>query len=283
VLKIAYLGPEKTNTYFAARKKFGSKAHCLHAPTVEKVFQLVERREADFGVAPIENSLEGSVTHTLDQFIDFKNARVRIYGEIEIPIQHYWIMVPGVRAEEIREVYSHPQALAQCSKWLNAHFPKVKLRETDSTAQAVAILQNGSEFFLSTEIAAIARRELAEEHALRAIRILTDQKNRTRFLILSLRTPSRGRKNKTSLMFALKDKPGALHDALLPFKDSGINLTRIESRPSGRKAWEYLFFIDLEGHESEPQVQKALRDLRASTASLRILGSYPRGGSRGRG
>lgn len=272
---IAYLGPANTNTHVAALAKFGTRHRYLHAPTVEDVFRLVEREEAEFGVVPIENSLEGAVTHTLDRFIDFKQSPVKIYGELEQPIQHYLISRRDTPRDKVRIIYSHPQALAQCHRWLAKQHPTAIRRETSSTAEAVEILLRKRGVWKEDERAAIGRRELAQQHRFRAFPIPIERENRTRFLIIALRHPRPGRSNKTSLMFALKDKPGALHDALVPFKQNRINLTKIESRPSKRKAWEYLFFIDVEGHESEHRVQRALQALSKRTALLRVLGSYP--------
>lgn len=272
MLTIAYLGPEKTNTHVAALKRFGGRARYLHAPTLEDVFRLVERRQAAYGVVPIENSLEGAVTHTLDRFIDFVDAPVRIHGEVEQPIRHTLIIRRGARLDRIRAVYSHPQALAQCRHWLDQHLPRASRRETNSTADAVRYVVRDAR--LATR-AAIGRAELARERRLRAIPIPELRENKTRFLVIGLGEPTRGRRNKTSILFAVKDKPGALHDALVAFKRNRINLTKIESRPSKRKAWEYLFFIDIEGHESEPRVKRALAALKRSTSLLRILGSYP--------
>lgn len=293
---IAYLGPEKTNTHFAARRKFGLKAKYVHAPTVEDVFQMVEREQADFGVIPIENSLEGAVTHTLDRFVSFKQSPARIRGEIELPIQHYLITHPGKSFREVGTVFSHPQALAQCRYWLQKNLPDANLMETTSTSEAVGLLlrqglveralPGGRTTVLGPDRsyrAAIGRIDLAKELKLNAIRIPQDRENKTRFLVISLQKPKSGRRNKTSLLFALKDKPGALYDALMPFKRYRINLTKIESRPSKRKAWEYVFFVDLEGHESEPRVKKALRELERRAAQYRVLGSYPWKGPRGRG
>ena len=269
---IAYLGPEKTNTHLAAMKRFGRSARYLHAPTVEDVFELVERRRADYGVVPIENSLEGAVTHTLDRFIDFQDTPVEIHGEIEQPIRHHLIAHRGVALGRIAAVYSHPQALAQCHRWLSEHLPWAERRETSSTADAVLDVLNDR---TAKRRAAIGRKELALEHRLAAIPIPEERENKTRFLVLGLGELRRGQLNKTSILFALKDAPGALHDALVPFKRNRINLTKIESRPSKRKAWEYLFFIDLEGHVTEPRVKRALASLKASTSRYRVLGSYP--------
>ncbi len=269
---IAYLGPEHTNTHMAAQARFGRRARYLHAPTVEDVFQAVEREEADWGVVPIENSLEGAVTHTLDRFLDFNASPVRIHGEIEQPIRHALLVRPGTVLAQLATVYSHPQALAQCHRWLAQHLPRVVRRETDSTADAVRyVVQRTAQ----RSRAAIGRRELARGHHLRAIPIPEQRDNKTRFLILGLGQPRRGAKNKTSILCALKDRPGALYDALTPFKRERINLTKIESRPSKQKAWEYLFFIDVAGHQDEPRVTRALQALQASTTLLRVLGSYP--------
>ena len=266
---VAYLGPEHTNTHVAAQKRFGRRARYVHAPTVEDVFRLVERRQAGYGVVPIENSLEGAVTHTLDRFNDFVDTPVKIHGELEQPIRHYLILRRALAPRRVRMVRSHPQALAQCASWLERHLPGAAREETSSTAEAVERLLRGP-----ADAAAIARRELAKG-PLRALPIPDHRDNKTRFLIVGLGEPRKGKRNKTSLLFALKDWPGALHDALVPFKRNRINLTKIESRPSKRKAWEYLFFIDLEGHESEPRVGRALQALARSTSMLRVLGSYP--------
>lgn len=270
MVTVAYLGPEHTNTHLAAMKRFGARGRYIHAPTVEDVFHQVERRRVAYGVVPVENSLEGAVTHTLDRFIDFLDSPVRIHGEIEQPIRHCLIVAPNAKLPQVKLVFSHPQALAQCRRWLSHHVPHGTPRETNSTADAVAhLLQN------TTLRAAIGRAALAKQHRLRAIPIPEERENKTRFLILGLGATPRGRSNKTSLVVVLKDQPGALHDALVPFKRNRINLTKIESRPSKRKAWEYLFFIDLEGHQSEPRVTRALRTLERSTSLLRVLGSYP--------
>ncbi len=274
--KVAYLGPENTNTHFAAKKKFGARYSYLHAPTVEEIFQSVERAKADFGVVPIENSLEGAVTHTLDRFIDFVESPAKIYGEIVLPIQHFLIMRRDIFPKDIRTVFSHPQALGQCSGWLAKHVSLTGSQvETSSTAEAVEWLLRENSRSNAHPAAAIARRELAQEHNLKAIPIPLDSKNQTRFLAISLKSAQRGRKNKTSLMFALKDKPGALYDALTPFKKYGINLTKIESRPSRRQAWEYVFFIDLQGHQLDSSVAKAIAALKKGVTWLKVLGSYP--------
>lgn len=268
---VAYLGPEHTNAHLAARKKFGKTSRYLHQPTIDDVFTWVERDRADFGVVPIENSLEGAVTHTLDRFIDFKDSPVQIVGEIEFRVQHYFITKPGLKTSRVSAVYSHPQALAQCRRWIETHVAKsCGLIETSSTAEAVARVAGSGE-----AIAAIGSREASRSHRLSAWPIPDERENKTRFLILGKRLPPRSGKSKTSILLALKDRPGALYDALMPFKREGINLTKIESRPSKRRAWEYYFFIDMAGHASDLKVKRALTSLKSSTSVLKILGSYP--------
>jgi chorismate mutase/prephenate dehydratase len=278
---IAYLGPEHTNTHLAALKRFGRKSRYVHAPTVDSVFTLVERDKAEYGVVPVENSLEGAVTHTLDRFIDFKGSPVCITGEIEFPIRHYFITRPGIKPATVQVVYSHPQALAQCQQWIDEHLSKQRfLIETNSTAEAVEDIvhhDSRSAAWHSKRVAAIGSREAARKHGLLALPIAEDRENKTRFLLIGKRAPAKTMRNKTSILLALKDAPGALHDALVPFKRERINLTKIESRPSKKKAWEYYFFIDFEGHESDPRVKRALRALARSTSLLRVLGSYPAG------
>jgi chorismate mutase/prephenate dehydratase len=277
---VAYLGPEHTNTHAAAQAGFGRRAVYVHAPTVDEVFHLVERREADAGVVPVENSLEGAVTHTLDRFIEFLDTPVKIHGELEQPIQHFLILRPKAALETIEVVYSHPQALAQCRRWLSKHLPRAYPWEKPSTSEAVTYLLKEKvdrfpELWPMERRAAIARRELAKEHGLRAIPIPQDRDNKTRFVILGLGPCKKGRRNKTSVLFSLTDRPGALYDALLPFKRERINLTKIESRPSRRKAWEYYFFVDLEGHEAEPRIARALAAVRKQAEVFQVMGSYP--------
>ncbi len=272
---IAYLGPEHTNTHLAAIARFGPRSRYVHAPTVDDVFTLVERDRADAGVVPVENSLEGAVTHTLDRFIDFKDSPVRIVGEIEAGIRHQFITRRGVKPSQVRIVYSHPQALAQCRKWLAAHLAGgYGLIETSSTSEAVERVAREPQRAGGFR-AALGSREAARRHRLQALQVPDERDNKTRFVILSKAKPAKAARNKTSILFALHDRPGALYDALSPFKRERINLTKIESRPSKQRAWEYSFFIDLEGHETEPRVKRALAHLARHASVLRLLGSYP--------
>lgn len=268
---IAYLGPEHTNTHLAAVKHFGKRARYIHLPTIEDIFHFVRQRRAKFGVVPVENSLEGSVTFTLDRFIQFKDSPINIHGEIELTIRHYLItsgLTRPKQLESIRGVWSHPQALSQCDQWLRQHLPHAMRHETTSTSEAVAII-------IRSGGVAIGTIEVAHQYGLSTIPIPPGPMNKTRFLIIGLGQPPKGKRSKTSVLFGVKDRPGALYDALVPFKFNRINLTKIESRPSKRKAWEYLFFIDLEGHVSQPRVKRALDALKRSASFVRILGSYP--------
>ena len=201
MLTIAYLGPEHTNAHLAAQRRFGRRAAYLHVPTVEDVFNAVERRKADYGVVPVENSLEGAVTHTLDRFIDFMDTPVAIHGEVEQVIHHYLILAKGVKPASLRLVFSHPQALAQCRGWLAKHLRHAALRETSSTADAVSHV-------LEDEAArgAIARKELALAYNLHALPIQEDRENKTRFVVIGLGQPPKGRRNKTSVLFGVKDR-----------------------------------------------------------------------------
>jgi chorismate mutase/prephenate dehydratase len=276
--KIAYLGPEQTYTHLAAQTYFGRRARYVHAPTIDDVFHLVEREEAEFGVVPVENSLEGAVTYTLDRFTEYRHSPVQIHGEFERPVQHYFISYRGTPPANVKVVYSHPQALAQCHRWLQQHHPRARRWETNSTADAVHYLSDadGGGSWKLSERAAIGRKALARHgRGLRAVEIPQERENKTRFLIIGLEEARKGKRNKTSLLFGVKDQPGALHDALVAFKRNRINMTKIESRPSKRKAWEYLFFVDVEGHRSEPRIKRALAALERSTSLLRVLGSYP--------
>lgn len=273
MLTVAYLGPEKTHTHEAAIAHFGKRhVKYIHAPTIDDVFSLVERRVANHGVVPVENSLEGAVTHTLDRFVDFVDTPVRIQGEIQRPIKHYLIMKRKWRLSDVKIVFSHSQALAQCRRWLNQNLPYAIKREVDSTARAVWIASHPHQ---KNPVAAIGRRELARRRGTKVLGIPLEQANKTRFLILGIGEVARGRRNKTAVLFSLKDKPGALHDALVPFKKHKLNLTRIESRPSKRKAWQYLFFIDVEGYELDVRMKRALKALKKRTHDCKILGSYP--------
>jgi chorismate mutase/prephenate dehydratase len=266
-LKIAFLGPEGTFTHIAALKRFGREAIYFPGRSIPEVFSIVEKQEAMFGVVPIENSTEGVVNYTLDMFM---TSLLNIIGEIIIPISHNLIARRDVR--EIKKIYSHPQAFGQCKEYLESNYPDVELIETNSTSKAAEMAsrdQNG---------AAIASEVAAERFNLEilASRIEDDPNNRTRFLVIGRGNEDKiTGKDKTMVMFSTAHKPGSLYNALRCFAENNINLTMIQSRPSREVLWEFVFFVEFQGHKEENKVKEALNSLREIVWSYRILGSYP--------
>lgn len=267
-LQIAYLGPEATYTEQAARKNFGSSLDYLPMGTIADVFAAVEKGEADYGVIPIENSTGGAVIHSLDMLAD---TDLKIINQVYLPIDH--CLISNSPLEEIREVRSKDQALLQCRQWLARHLPKALQVEANSTAQAVR--EAGSE----QGVAAIASEIAAERYGVpivaRAIQERAD--NVTRFLVIAREAGGKtgSGKDKTSIVISINDDVGALERAIHPLSSRGINLTKIESRPSRRKAWDYVFFIDFKGHWSDAPVQEAVVELKRSCPMVKWLGSYP--------
>ena len=266
-LKVAYLGPSATFTHLACIRKFGSSAQYVPMTSIKEVFSEVERGRADFGVVPIENTTEGVVNHTLDMFID---SNLQIYGEVLQEVSHH-LLSKADSLGGIKKIYSHPHAIAQCRNWLETNLPGVPTAEVHSTARAAEICVD------DPTAAAIASELAGQLYGLNVMkaRIEDNINNFTRFLVLSPRPADRTGKDKTSIMLSVKDKVGALYDLLRPFASTGVNLSKIESRPSRRKAWEYIFFIDIEGHVEEERVKKALADLKSRCLFFKILGSYP--------
>ena len=267
-MSVAYLGPEATFTHQAATKQFGSSALMLPVRTIHEVFHEVEIRRADFGVAPIENSTEGMVNHTLDRLV---NSPLRIWGEIYLPVTHA-LLSRETNISAIRTVHGHPNAINQCRQWLDQTLPRATEKACASTSTAVwkARQEAGS--------AAIAGELAADQYGLNMLveHIEDRADNENRFLVIGRETPARSGQDKTSLMFTLQDQPGCLHHVLGIFAQHGVNLTRIESRPSKKKAWDYLFFVDTEGHQEDTLVTTALAELETMPGvSLKILGSYP--------
>jgi chorismate mutase/prephenate dehydratase len=265
--KVAYLGPPATFTHLACMQKFGNSAQYIPVASIKEVFNEVERDRAHFGIVPIENSTEGVVNHTLDMFID---SNLVIYGEVLQEVSHHLLSKTG-RVEDIKTIYSHPHAIAQCRNWLEANVPRIPVAEVPSTARAAEVSATDS------TAAAIASELAGELYGLKVVRsrIEDNVNNFTRFLVLSQKPPERTGKDKTSVMLSVKDKVGALYDLLRPFASNGINMTKIESRPSRRKAWEYIFFVDIEGHVDEDRVKKALEEIKGRCLFMKILGSYP--------
>jgi chorismate mutase/prephenate dehydratase len=265
--KVAYLGPRATFTHMACMQKFGSSAQYVPVNSIKDVFSEVERGRAHFGVVPIENTTEGVVNHTLDMFID---SNLLIYGEVLQEVSHHLLSKSGV-VDGVKKIYSHPHAIAQCRHWLETNLPHVPVSEVASTARAAEICVD------DPSAGAIASELAAQLYGLKVIRsrIEDNMNNFTRFLVLSQKPPERTGKDKTSLMLSVKDKVGALYDLLRPFASHGLNMTKIESRPSRRKAWEYIFFVDVEGHMEEERVKKAIEEIKGRCLFMKVLGSYP--------
>ena len=266
-MKVAFFGPEATFTHMAAQRHFGSTVRYSPEPTIDDVFREVSAGNADYGVVPIENSNEGVVAHTLDLLQD---SDIPICGEISVDIELCLLSRSG-RARDVRRVLSHSHALGQCRRWLAAHYSHAAVEEVSSTAQAAKDAHS------DREAAAVSSRLAGEVYGLKIVHpnIADNHDNITRFLVIGGDPPAPTGEDKTSIVFAAKDRVGVLHDLLAPFAEHGINLTKIESRPSRQKAWEYVFFIDFRGHQQEPRVKRGLEQLSGSCVFLKILGSYP--------
>ncbi|HTN72923.1 MAG TPA: prephenate dehydratase [Methylomirabilota bacterium] len=268
-LKIAFFGVEASYSHLAAREKFGSTETFVPTASIAEVFEEVRQRRVSFGVVPIENSTEGVVAHTLDLLVE---SELQICAEIFLDIHHNLLSKSG-RAEDIQKVVSHPQALAQCRRWLAGHFPKVTVEEVASTAHAAMMTADDA------TLGAVSSKLAGEIYGLQVVAAnIEDQGNNiTRFLVIGDKDSKPSRNDKTSLVFSVKDRPGVLHRMLAPFAKSRINLSKIESRPMKNKPWEYLFFLDLKGHKEEARVRKAIKELETSCVFMKILGSYPSG------
>jgi len=266
-LRIGYLGPAGTYTHEAARAKFGASVEYETNGNIAEVFQSVLRGQCDYGVVPIENSTEGVVNHTLDEFMD---SDLKICAQILLPIRHN--LLSRIPAKEIRRIYSHPQSFAQCRQWLRTHLPGAELIEVSSNTRAA---ERAAE---EINAAAIAGNMAAELYQLPALHtsIQDYADNTTRFLVISHTDCPPSGDDKTSMMFSVQDKPGALFKTLEPLKRLKINMSKIESRPSKRKAWEYFFFVDIDGHATDPLLVEALAALARHCTFIKILGSYPK-------
>lgn len=266
-IAVAYMGPQGTFSHMAARTFFGLSARYVEAATIPGVFDSVSRGAAEYGVVPIENSTEGGVTFTLDSLLE---SDLSIRNELVLDVA---LCLVGTSTDlgRVERIYSHPQPLAQCRKWLANNLPQAQLVVSLSTTAAAR------EAAADPAAVAVASRLGAELNGLTVIRenIQDQHQNATRFVVIAKTdAPPTGR-DKTSLIFSTPDERGALRRVLSIFDEEGINLTRIESRPSGQKLWEYVFFTEIEGHRSEPGVARALTRLGSDCHMLKVLGSYP--------
>lgn len=267
-IKIAYLGPEATFTHLAALKRFGSQVEYVACNGIADVFLEVERGSCDYGVVPIENSIEGAVTHTLDMFVD---SDLKICAQIILDVSHN--LLATCPKGKIKRVYSNPHVFGQCRIWLQENLYHTEEIEVSSTTRAAQIAAR------EKYSACIASLLAAKIYKLKVVASAIEDSphNATRFLVIGKNDVRKTGSDKTSILFSIKDRVGALHDMLMTFKKNKINLTKIESRPSKRKAWDYYFFVDLEGHLSSANVKRALSELENKCTLLKVLGSYPTG------
>ncbi len=268
-LKVACLGPLATYAHMAAIRHFGSSTEFVPVGTMKDVFDAVESGKAEFGVVPIENSTEGVISYTIDLFMDYD---LKISAEVMLRITHNLLSKSGDKAK-IKKIYSFSPPTAQCRRWLSLNMAGVPIVEATSSANAAERASRDN------DAAAIAGELAAEMYGLEFVeKNIEDNKNNyTRFLVISKEHPDKTGKDKTSIMFSIKDRPGALYNILEPFKKAKVNLTKIESRPSKRKAWEYIFFVDMEGHLEDNKLKGVIEEIKDNCLYLKFLGSYPQG------
>ncbi len=267
-LNIAFLGPQGTFTQAAAMKHFGHAIHTHSLGAIPDVFREVESGACRFGVVPVENSTEGVVSHTLDMFL---SSPLRICGEVALRINHYLLALENGQ-EQVKTVYSHQQSLAQCRGWLDRHLPQAKRVAVGSNAEAAQLAAK------EAHAAAIAGEAAGELYGLKVLaRNIEDEPgNTTRFLVIGKQEIPPSGDDKTTLLLATRNVAGGLHRLLAPLAEHGVSMTRIESRPSRRGKWEYVFFVDVEGHQQDPAVAKALQALAKEAQVCKVLGSYPK-------
>lgn len=263
---IGFLGPEATFSHIAAVRAFGRSVDFNPYSSIPEIFEAVEKDWIHFGIVPIENSTGGVIHTTLDELM---NSRLSICAEIHIEVHHH-LMCRG-DFDQIKKVCTHPQILSQCQNWLKIHLPRAAQVETASSGEGARLAVE------DPTIAAIGPDLAAKMHNLPILapRIEDRKDNVTRFLIIGDQSPGPSGHDKTSIMFSIKDEPGALKNLLTPFSERGLNMTKIESRPSRKRAWDYIFFIDVDGHMTDPPIVAALEAMKPHTTFLRVLGSYP--------
>ncbi len=268
-LTVAYLGPEGTFSHAAALKHFGQSVIAKPMAAIDEIFREVVAGAVSYGVVPVENSTEGAINHTLDSFLEHD---ISITGEVELRIHHHLLVGENTKTDHITRIYSHAQSLAQCRKWLDAHYPNVERVAVSSNAEAAKRVKS------EWSSAAIAGDMAAQLYGLTVLaeKIEDRPDNSTRFLIIGNDAVPPSGEDKTSVIVSVSNKPGALHELLIPFHDNGVDLTRIETRPSRSGKWTYVFFIDLVGHQMSPLVKDALEKITAKSVGVKVLGSYPK-------
>lgn len=268
-ITVACLGPAGTYSEGAAVRQFGHAAKIMGCATLDDVFRAAETGKADFAVVPVENSTEGAVGRTLDLMIE---TPLKVCGEIQLRIRHQLLAAPELTAlKDVKRVFSHGQSLGQCQHWLNAYLPQAERIAVSSNAEAarLATEQSGS--------AAIAGELAGERYGLHVLyaNIEDESTNTTRFLVLGPELPGPSGHDKTSMVLAARNRPGAIHELLTPLATCGVSMTRLESRPSRTALWEYVFFVDVEGHQQDPAVANAIRAIEEMALFSKVLGSYP--------
>ena len=268
-LQVAYLGPEGTFTQAASIKHFGHAAVCVPQATIDAVFAQVESGECHYGVVPVENSTEGMVSHTLDNFMD---SPLKISGEVEMRIGHHLLVAANTEAADVTRICAHQQALAQCRNWLDRHWPNVEREAVSSNGEAARLAAE------TPGVAAVAGDMAAERYELDKLaeHIEDYADNTTRFLIIGREEVQPSGRDKTSIIVSSRNKPGALFTLLEPFRRGGVSLTRIDTRPSRTEKWAYVFFIEFEGHLQDDNIAGIMTELEEQSIMLKPLGSYPR-------
>lgn len=268
-LKAAYLGPEGTFTQLATLKQFGSSVIGVPMVTVDDVFREVASENCHYGVVPVENSTEGVISHTLDNFL---NSTLRICGEVELRIHHNLMIAADAAENGITKIYSHQQTLGQCRRWLDSHYPDIPKIATTSNAEAARVVAD------EKDAAAISAEITAEIYGLQILakKIEDESDNTTRFIVVGREEIGASGRDKTSIMVSTRNQPGALYKLLEPFHRHGVSLTSIETRPSKTGMWSYVFFIDFEGHRDDENIQIVLGEIDSDALDVKMLGSYPR-------
>ncbi len=266
-LRVAYLGPRGTFSEAAVLQRFGKASEGLPADTIDGVFTAVESGAANYGLVPVENSTEGAIGRTLDLLL---NSNLNICGEVLLQV-HQCVLSNENDLTLIRKIYSHPQSFGQCQDWLNAHMPNVQRITASSNADAARMAAEES------FAAAIAGAQAANYFKLKVLaqNIEDDARNTTRFLVIGNQHVAPSGRDKTSLAMSAVNRPGAVHDLLVPFAQNGVSMTKLESRPSRAGLWEYVFYVDIEGHQADSKVAVALEQLKHISAFVKVLGSYP--------
>ncbi|BBE50784.1 P-protein [Ferriphaselus amnicola] len=265
-LSIAYLGPAGSFTEAAALKRFGHASVCVPCASIDEVFRKVESNEVRYGVVPVENSTEGAVGRTLDLMLQ---SPLKLCGEV--PLQVHQCLMSNSTLAEVRRVYSHPQSLGQCQGWLNANLPHAERIAVSSNSEAARLASQ------QADSAAVAGKQASERFDVPLLveNIEDDPRNTTRFLVIGDQQVSPSGCDKTSLVISAANRPGAVHDLLTPLAHHGVSMTKLESRPARSGLWEYVFFVDIEGHQQDTKVAAALAELGQVASFVKVLGSYP--------